>query len=220
MIVDDYSDPELVSEGVELTNAVIIQSKLAPGRGEILPYYYFQKFKPFHKAVLLNDGMFVLKPEPLLSAVNECRNVRFLWHFEKDHNEEYNKTTFLISKALRLNVRVRLEKLRSNVTQWVGCFAGASIMTWDFLNAIDSEYGFLHTVAYLDTRERRMGFERLVSLIALDSLGAGVNLSSMSVYGDIYSHRRAFKYNMSDYDRDREAGILSNCSAVKIWNGR
>ena len=62
MIIDDNSDSSFISLETEkdLINTTIIQSEY-PGRGELLPYLYFLKLKPFTKACIIHDSVFINK---------------------------------------------------------------------------------------------------------------------------------------------------------------
>lgn len=78
VIIDDYSNMTLVDQNFAMTDAFVVPSELPPGKGEALPYLYFRKHRPFKKAVMLNDGMFILQREPLWSALQNTTDYRFL----------------------------------------------------------------------------------------------------------------------------------------------
>jgi len=61
MIIDDNSNRAFVNNrNVNMRNCDVVHSEF-PGRGEILPYYYFYKKQPFSKAVVLHDSVFIQK---------------------------------------------------------------------------------------------------------------------------------------------------------------
>lgn len=60
VIIDDNSNYEYVKSDCEYKNVEIIQSEF-PGRGELLPYYYFLKYKFFQNAIIIHDGVFIHK---------------------------------------------------------------------------------------------------------------------------------------------------------------
>src|ERR1700734_1857442 len=59
-IIDDNSSHFIVPDDLNLDNIEIIKSEY-PGRGELLPYYYFYKYKWFDVAVILHDSCFIQK---------------------------------------------------------------------------------------------------------------------------------------------------------------
>lgn len=65
VIIDDHSNATLVDQDFNMTNAIVVSSRLPPGEGEALSYMYFHKHRPSQKAVMLNDGMFIPQREPL-----------------------------------------------------------------------------------------------------------------------------------------------------------
>lgn len=218
IIIDDHSNMTLVDQGFEMVSATVIASDLDPGKGEVLPYYYFHKLQPFRKAVLLADGMFILKGEPLSTAIARTDDWRFLWHFTRDHHYALDVQQSLMD-TLRPETHAPLRALQSNETQWVGCFAAASIVSWEFLHHLEERYGFFNMIGAIHTRTDRMALERLVALLAIEATTMPP-IESVSVYGDIHDHRRCFDYRWDDYLRDRDAGALADDSAVKVWNGR
>ena len=57
VIIDDNSNQDLVKAEFDYPNVEIIQSEF-PGRGELLPYYYYIKNKFFDNAVIIHDSIF------------------------------------------------------------------------------------------------------------------------------------------------------------------
>ena len=57
VIIDDNSDQSFVKDEFNYRNVIHIQSEF-PGRGELLPYYYFHKNKFFENAVIIHDSVF------------------------------------------------------------------------------------------------------------------------------------------------------------------
>lgn len=218
VIIDDHSDTTLVDHNFIMSGATLVHSNRSAGKGEALPYYYFHEHKPFKKAVMLNDGMFILNREPLLSAIHNTTDYRFLWDFTYSQAYDSESQVYLI-QTLSTPVQDEIETMRINEKSWAGCFASAAIMTWSFLDHLNDTYGFIHMLDAIQNRSHRMGLERLVALMSIHSSGMKP-LSELSVYGSIHSHRRAFAYGWGDYVHDKVNGTLSNEGAVKIWNGR
>jgi len=219
LIIDDYSDLTLVDQNFAMTDAAILYSDLPPGKGEILPYYYFYHRRPFRKAVMLNDGMLLQRREPLRSAIQETSDFKYLWHFDGFRENELEEQLYLIS-ALKPEVQGRLRDLRVDLRNWTGCFSSASIMTWDFLDRIHRSYGLLNMVPVIQTRAHRMGLERLMGLITADAVGLGLrSKEALSVFGSILGHRKTGSYNWQNYVQDKAGGSIAE-PMIKIWNGR
>ena len=143
---------------------------------------------------MLNDGMFILNREPLLSAIQNTTDYRFLWDFTSSQAYDSESQVYLI-QTLSTSVQDEIETMRINETSWAGCFASAAIMTWSFLDHLNGTYGFIHMLDAIQNRSHRMGLERLVALTSIHSSGMKP-LSELSVYGSIFSHRRAFSYRV------------------------
>ena len=81
VIIDDNSDHNFVKPEFSYKNVEVIHSEF-PGRGELLPYYYFLKHKFFTNAVIIHDSVFLHK------RINFERlngiNVMPLWFFYSD----------------------------------------------------------------------------------------------------------------------------------------
>lgn len=125
---------------------------------------------------------------------------------------------FLIG-TLHLEVQDRLRALQSDCSKWAASFASASIMTWDFLDHLNTTYGFVDMLLAIENRDHRKGLERLIGLASIDATGMRP-LSQLSVYGSINAHRKPFNYFWYEYMREKANGALTNVTAVKVWNGR
>jgi hypothetical protein len=78
VIIDDNSDPSHINnDDIELNNCIIINSEY-PGRGELLPYYYYHKYKWFDKAIIIHDSAFLQKYIDFDKIEDK---IKFLWHF-------------------------------------------------------------------------------------------------------------------------------------------
>jgi hypothetical protein len=85
VIIDDNSSINTVDG--KLVNAEVIRSEFN-GAGEILPYYYFLKYKWADKMIFLHDSMFINR----LFTQDELEgDVKFHWHFEKGYITDLGK---------------------------------------------------------------------------------------------------------------------------------
>jgi len=87
VIIDDNSDTNFLKADFDYSNVEIIQSEF-PGRGELLPYYYFIKNKFFENAVIIHDSVFFHKR--INFEVLNGTNVLPLWYFDGDNENESN----------------------------------------------------------------------------------------------------------------------------------
>ena len=86
VVIDDNSKKEFLKEFNNYENVTYIQSEF-PGRGELLPYYYFYQYHFFKKAVIIHDSVFFQKR---IKFENIHLPVLPLWHFENEKKEKTN----------------------------------------------------------------------------------------------------------------------------------
>jgi hypothetical protein len=87
VIIDDNSNQNLVKADYNYNNIEIIQSEF-PGRGELLPYYYYIKHKFFENAIILHDSVFIHR-RINFNVLNGMK-VLPLWHFNADNENIEN----------------------------------------------------------------------------------------------------------------------------------
>jgi hypothetical protein len=200
MIIDDNSNQELVSKDVDLTNVTVVQSEF-PKRGELLPYYYFYKLKPFDKAVVIHDSVFIQSHIDF----ERVKDVSFIWSFELYW--DVPEAELPIIRTLK-NYET-LEALYVNRDYWLGCFGVMSCITHDFLCKMVDEYDMFRLLDTIDSRDKRMRLERVFALMCY-SLTDG-----SSLFGDIH--------NFQDWGAGFESyknNELTNLPIVKVWTGR
>ena len=199
LVIDDNSNYELVSN-TAFPNMTIVQSEF-PRRGELLPYYYFYKLKPFDKAVIIHDGVFIQK----FIDFDTIKNVKFIWHFEHHcDNDIYEKDIIRYLKNSQT-----LIDLYDRKDAWVGCFGGMSCISLDFLTKIMELYDMTVLLDHIKDREQRMCFERILAVICVS-----LNPDTTSIFGNIH-HSMEWGYTFERYineDLDKEI--------VKVWSGR
>jgi len=98
-MIDDHSKTEYVTPiPASYTNITLIQSELDPGRGELLPYYYFHKynatiFNNASHACILHDSVFV-NSSTVFSPETMPETVRPLWAINI-HDWDYKPLEYL-----------------------------------------------------------------------------------------------------------------------------
>ena len=92
LIIDDNSNYDFVTDE-EFYKTTVIQSEY-PGRGELLPYYYYLHNKLFDIAVIIHDSVFINKHIDF-----NVENYKFLWDFEH-YFDEYEKEVNMINECV------------------------------------------------------------------------------------------------------------------------
>lgn len=201
MIIDDNSNQELVSRDVDLTNVTVVQSE-SPKRGELLPYYYFYKLKPFDKAVVIHDSAFIQ------SYINfdDVKDVSLLWSF----THEWDECEAELSIIRTLKNYETLEALYVNKDYWLGCFGVMSCITHDFLCKMVDEYDMFRLLDRIDSRDKRKCLERIFAAMCYSL----ANVST--IFGDIHTYTKCNYYLFDQYKNNE----LTNLPIVKVWTGR
>lgn len=153
IIIDDNSNYEFITNK-ELYNTTIIQSEY-PGRGELLPYYYFLNNKLFDTAVIIHDSVFINKQIDF-----SVDKYKFLWYFEHycDQIDDERKMIQLFNDKELLH-------FYENKYLWKGCFGAMTIITHDYLVFINNHYKISKLLDCVLTRYNRMSFERVIAVL-------------------------------------------------------
>jgi hypothetical protein len=153
MIVDSFSDPNYVKE-IPLTNCTIVRSEF-DGAGYLASYYYFHKLKPFDKAVIIHDSIFIQKAIDF----DAVESVKYIWHFTSTLKENYDIEKQMIS---RLENAEQLDSIYEDTTQWHSCFGCTSIVTWEFINKVKNIFSLVECTK---TATDRMCLERVMAVV-------------------------------------------------------
>jgi len=206
IIIDDNSKKEYLSPlpvDVEL-----IESDF-PGRGEILPYYYFHRDRPFDIAIMLHDSMFLTTK----LNIQDFQGLRFLWKFE-DHR--FDVPPFYQRLILLLQKSQPLLQLSTQPDKWVGCFSVMSICHWNAIDFLHKTFNLFHLLKAVVIREDRMGLERCFSLCC--HVAGFVEPKNAAIFGDISNFPRKWGYySWKNYKEENYPKIFP---IVKVWVGR
>lgn len=155
IIIDDNSDKNLIDKNVDnnLYKTMIIKS-IYPGKGEVLPYYYYLHLKLFDIAVIIHDSVFINSYIDF-SSVKEYKSIWDFEHYWDQIDDEIN-----IIK--NLNNSENLLKYHSDKNLWKGCFGAMTIITHDYLKKIDYIYNIKLLLDNIKNRYNRMSFERVI----------------------------------------------------------
>ncbi len=208
LIIDDNSNKKYVKNGnLELINTEIIESEY-PGCGELLPYYYFYKLRPFKKMMFLHDSMILNKRINYKNIEN-----KMLWHIG---HHRFDKTNLEINLIKLLKGSEELIKLYKQKHNWNGCFGVTSIVTLDYMDLLEDKYDIFVLVNYIKKRMDRMCLERIYGFLMMKELG--YNNRNNSLFGDILKYPYSFKVNISNILQLKSN--LSILPIIKIWSGR
>lgn len=216
VIIDDNSNYNYVKAEFEYKNIEIIQSEF-PHRGELLPYYYFLKYKFFKNAVIIHDSVFFHKRIPFEKL--HKFSVLPLWKFGPD-NENIENTKRIV-KYLKNNQSLH-HKLKNETVigmpndKWYGCFGVQSYINLVFLEKIEQKYGITNLIHAVHNRPDRCCLERILGCIFFTEYPN--ILKYKSLLGDIMTYQ-TWGYSYDNYMSDLKKGIIPK-GIVKVWTGR
>lgn len=159
-IIDDNSKFPPFRIGEKLINTKIINSGFPPNRGELLPYYYFYKFRFSKNTVILHDTVFIHRRiDPKLL---NTKFYHFLWWAE--HKWDNDKRILDILK--KMDNHYDLIKLYKNKSSWDICFGGLAVLNLDYISSIFNNKNYLDVLLReIKSRDDRMCFERIISIL-------------------------------------------------------
>jgi len=220
VIIDDNSNQAFVKADFNYKNIQIVNSEY-PGRGELLPYYYFHKNRYFDNAVILHDSVFFHK-RIHFEKFNKV-NVLPLWHF--DHSLDLNNNIVNCTRLSKyLNnaeaVQFKLSPENRNMFAfkpsdiWYGCFGVQSYINHNFLSGIQSKYNLFRLLDGVLSRVDRCSFERIMGIIF--HIESPKLYKYPSLLGTIFDNQQ-WGYTFETYCTEYK-GIHK--PLVKVWTGR
>jgi hypothetical protein len=217
VIIDDNSDYNYIKNEFDYNNLTIIESEF-PGRGELLPYYYFLKYKFFKNAVIIHDSVF-LHSHIRFDKLNGM-NVFPLWYFNKDSENVEN--TMRITRNLK-NSNIISGKLKNDfnilgmpIDKWCGCFGVQCYINLNFLQHIENKYRITNLVSVVKCKADRCSLERIFGIIFFTESPA--LMKNKSLLGDIMKYQK-WGYSYDEYMQNLKKGTIPK-RIVKIWTGR
>jgi hypothetical protein len=212
IIIDDNSTINTVDG--KLINAEVIKSEFN-GAGEILPYYYFLKYKWADRMIFLHDSMFINRTFRDSELEGD---IKFHWHFDGDGINDFRKISNYIS-ILKNNTELQAFATDTDA-KWLGCFGATTICNLTTIQYLEEEYKiFSSLVLSIRTRKDREAFERVFGIV-LYYEGVFDN-NNCSIYGNILKYPGAFE---SDNNMETSSNILRqqgyDTAIIKVWRGR
>jgi hypothetical protein len=213
VIIDDNSSINTVDG--KLSNVEIIKSDFN-GAGEILPYYYFLKYKWADRMIFLHDSMFINRP---FRDTELEGDIKFHWYFNGNNLGDFRKITNYLSL---LTNNTELQTFATDPeTTWYGCFGATTICDLSTIQYLEEEYKiFSNLVLSIRTRKDRETFERVFGIVLYyEGIFKDANCSN---YGDILKYPGAFE--SENNNAETAAHILRqrgyDTAIVKVWRGR
>ena len=224
IIIDDNSKYEYIRtlpDTPPITNVFFIQSEF-PGRGELLPYYYLNKYKLFQTAIIIHDSVFIQQPIPLTSTTSPTLIWNFQHHWETPPNPDISGDIKSLIAKLNPQHTQRLVELYEKKEQWTGCFGVMSIINTEYISStLDQTYHLFNLLEHVTTRTHRCCLERVFGLICSDSIQKPVP----TLLGDI--HHYINQYCNWEYDFDQYMNDKNNINLqiekfpmIKAHSGR
>jgi hypothetical protein len=174
----------------------VIQSQY-PGRGELLPYYYYLHHRVFDTAVILHDSVFI--HQRIDTTVD---TYAFLWEFEhgSDQIEDERAMIYLLNDP-------ELSEFYENKDLWKGCFGAMTIIRHDFLSLVYRKYNMRELLNCILNRYNRCSFERILACI-LQKEGP-----KKTLFGNIHEYCPwGIQFDQKD--------AYAHLPVTKIWTGR
>jgi hypothetical protein len=197
LLIDDNSHEAFVTD-IPLYKTTLVKSEY-PGRGELLPYYYYLTNKLFDVAVIIHDSVFVNS-----SRINfSVDTYRMLWEFEHHWDQVEDETRLIKS----LNNHGELLEFHRDKSKWKGCFGSMSVIRHDFLVRLNEKYDLSKLLECVLTRYNRCSLERVIACI-LQKEG-----KPPSLFGDIHKYS-VWGFPFSDIKKYRRLPM------IKCWTGR
>jgi hypothetical protein len=213
IIIDDNSTINTVDG--KLNNTEIIKSEFN-GAGEILPYYYFLKYKWADRMIFLHDSMFLNRP---FRDTELEGNIKFHWSFDGAGINDFRKINNFVSM---LTNNVELQAFATDTdAKWYGCFGATTICDLATIQYIEDEYKLFSTLTLvIRTRKDRETFERVFGIVLYYE---GIfNDEHCSNYGSILKYPGAFESENNNMETAqhilRQKGY--DTAIIKVWRGR
>jgi hypothetical protein len=217
VIIDDDSNYDFVKQDFDYKNVEIINSEFSK-RGELLPYYYYLKYKFFLNAVIIHDSVFFHK-RIRFEKMNNIKVIP-LWHFNPD-KENINNTKKLIKSlnnytSIESKISLENDLLSMPNQKWYGCFGVQCYINLKFLEQIESKYKITNLISQVQCRSDRCCLERIFGCIFFTEYQNIINQKSL--FGDIMKYQ-IWGYTYDEYINNFKKATIPKY-IVKVWTGR
>ena len=203
-IIDDNSTYTPTRIGTPVSHTDVISSEFTPGKGEVLPYYYYYTRKFSKNTVVLHDTVFIN------ALIDEKFTGTETYHFVWDaiHRWDQDARTEEIIAAIDPDL---VERFRQK-DRWKVCFGAMAALNLEYINNVFDGTNYLEVLLReVQNRGDRMCFERIIAVLLLNGT------EPSSIMGDLHCSQ-VYHSRFSDYKQRKEAGELKPMN--KIWTGR
>jgi len=208
VIIDDNSNKDYVKSEYDYKNVTIIQSEYH-GRGELLPYIYYLKFKWFDNAVIIHDSVFFHFTYPFQKLTTKFSS---LWNFGNNDSELYNIER--VSRVLKNNKKIIENIYNWNKQTWVSSQGAQAFINLDFLIYLNNKYCLENLVDVVLNRNDRATLERIIGILIYIETN-----NKNTIFGDINLLYKAGNYTFDEYINLFNNGKVMR-KIVKVWTGR
>jgi hypothetical protein len=198
IIIDDNSKQHFITKKT-LYKTTIIESEY-PQRGELLPYIYFLRRKPFDIAVILHDSVFINKYIDFT-----VETYKMMWHFTTHAHDQVEDEKNMLNTFNNAEILT----FHKNKHLWNGCFGGMTIISFEYLQMLNSLFELTKLIGLITRRSNRMSFERVIAVI----LQFGTKEKHSSLLGDIQAYI-PWGITLENMNKFRHLPI------IKVWTGR
>jgi phage pi2 protein 07 len=222
VIIDDNSNPNFLKEENSYENIQVINSEFI-GRGELLPYYYYLKYKFFDNAIILHDSIFIHKRINFTNLIKRDIKVLPIWSFFPDKENLENRVRILNSLKNSYNIysKIKLENIALGMShdKWLGCFGVQSFINHDFLILLENKYKITNMISHVKCRQDRCSLERIFGCLFCTEYPKLLKIqNNSSLLGNIHKYQK-WGYTYSEYEENIKNKKLPK-AIVKIWTGR
>jgi hypothetical protein len=224
VVIDDNSNLKFLNAEFEYKNVEYVDSEF-PGRGELLPYYYFYKNNYFDNAIIIHDSVFMQKRINFELLVDKQIQVMPLWHFFCEKKESFYDTRGMMS-TLNNNYYIMQSLIidntyevmgRPNDNVWAGCFGAQSFINRNFLIRIRDKYNLFNLLKYVTARKYRCCLERIMGI--LFHYEYLKHVKQYSLLGNIKSYCD-WGYTYQEHCENMRNKKIPRLPLVKVWSGR
>jgi hypothetical protein len=214
LIVDDSSDRRFLHEDVFLTNCTVIYDYDHKGCGELLPYWYFYRLRPFDRAIILHDSTFL--QSSITCELQGQEGIQFLWTIPHCYDDAIQKEIYELIDALPEVERDEIRSMyRHTKADWSGVFGVMSVVDWEWMKEVAQRYDlFDHWFPLLKNREYRCALERVFGLVAYYHLRTRVR---PSMFGGI---QQSIRWGVTFTEYLTNESLYEKYPIMKVWSGR
>jgi len=205
IIIDNYSNKELIDNDFVMTNCSIIENKLNPDLRLYLPFYHLLHID-FEKAVIIHDGTIFHEYTDFSNIID----IKSMWHFDTKQWDDFN----LITQQLNsLTNSSHLFDILNNRT-YFGSLGASLIITKDFLVKLENKYKISNLKNIIHSKPHACAFERTIVILCL-SLYPDLKYDK-SVCGEIGD--MTWGLTLSEYKNS--LNIHKKKPMIKLFGGR